>query len=313
MQNPLVSVVIPTRNEEKALETLLESLKKQTYKRYEIVVVDGGSTDNTAKVAKKYGARLIKETGKYRSPANARNIGMEEAKGDIIALFDCDSEVNNKFLEEGIKAFSSKEVMGVSVNYNKAEDTAVEKILVSRLKTCEMKNPTPAFTRKGFLKKIGGWDASLGYGEDRKINRRIYEYNKEHDSKALKHAKGAVIVNHLPHTTKEIFAQQRWYGRTICHFLKKEGNIEEYVALFRVFYVIVLISILMAIFQAPFWLPMMVISAPFIISSVYKTFLALVRGSIFGFGIFFMDIIMGIAFTYGLIEYIFRKNQRGRD
>jgi len=56
---PKISIIIPARNEEKSLPGLLNSLKKQTYKNFEIIVVNDNSSDNTGLVAQKYGARLI--------------------------------------------------------------------------------------------------------------------------------------------------------------------------------------------------------------------------------------------------------------
>ena len=309
----LVSVVVPTRNEEHALEKLLKSLKKQTYKNYELIVVDGGSTDDTAGVAKKYGAKVIKEYGKYKSPANARNIGVEKAKGDIIIVFDCDYEVDEKFLERGVKTFSSEETVGVICAHRLAEDTLVEKILASKIEAHpEIVHVYPAFTRKGFIQKMGGWDSLLGYGEDRELNKNMLEYNERKKHKALKTGGPAVTI-HLPHTLKEVTAQQRWYGRTIFYYLKKSKNPREYLALLKLFYVLVPAAVLMTIFQADFWLPVVVISAPFILISLYRTVLALLRKKTAGLGIFFVDIIMGFAFAYGLLEYVFGKKQRGRD
>jgi len=308
----LVSVVIPTRNEEDALDKLLKSLSSQTYKNYEVVVVDGGSVDDTKKVAKEYGARFIKETGRYKSPANARNLGVKEAKGDIIAVFDCDSEVNDKFIEEGVKQFSSDKVMGVTSSYILAEDTWVEKILASKLKTHGLKSGALIFTRRGFINSLSGWDATLGYGEDRIFLRKIMEYDEKSKHQAIRHARGAVIKMHLPHTLRELSGQQRWYGRTILHYLKKYGDIKEYLTLLKAFYTVVLFAVIMVLFQANYWLPMMIVSVPFILMSAYRTILALAHGKIFGLGIFFMDIIMGAYFTYGLIEHFFRS-ERGRD
>jgi glycosyltransferase involved in cell wall biosynthesis len=311
-RKPLVSVIIPTRNEEDALEKLLKSLKAQTYNNFEVLVIDGGSTDGTSKVARKYGAKFIPEYGKYKSLPNARNIGLKKAKGDILVVFDADYEVNEKFLEEGVKPFSSKQVIGVVASYTPAEDTVIEKILVSKLKTHTFTGYMPVFTRNGFVSRFGGWDATLGYGEDRSLLAKILHYDAQHGHKAIKRAKGAIIITHLPHTLEELFGQQRWYGRTILHFLKKYGNLKEYLTLLKAFYTLVFIAILMAVVQAPYWLPMMIVSAPFILMSAYRTILALMRGKIFGLGIFFLDIVMGIFFTYGLSEYLFRS-ERGRE
>jgi glycosyltransferase involved in cell wall biosynthesis len=308
----LVSVIIPTRNEEDALDKLLKSLSRQTYKNYEVIVVDGGSTDGTVDVAKKHGAKVIKEYGRYRSPANARNIGVEKARGDIIAVFDCDSEVNEIFLEEGVKAFSSEKIIGVRCSYILAEDTIIEKILASKIAAHGKMIHGTAFTQKGLVKRMGGWDASLGYGEDRDLAKHITDYNDRHKKQLIKNAPKAVIKTHLPHTISELVSQQRWYGRTIMHYLKKSERTLEYLTLLKVLYMPIPIVILLWLFGINFWLPLAVVSLPVIALSLLRTTIALIKGRIWGLCLVPIDIFMSFPFAYGLIESIFRKG-RGRD
>ena len=59
MENPLVSVIIPTYKSSRTLEKCLESIKNQTYKNIEIIVVDNNSTDNTKEIAKKFTQKVI--------------------------------------------------------------------------------------------------------------------------------------------------------------------------------------------------------------------------------------------------------------
>jgi glycosyltransferase involved in cell wall biosynthesis len=85
-----ISVVIPAYNEEKYLGKCLESLKNQTEKPFEIIVVDNNSTDKTAEIAKSYGATVITE--KQQGISYSRNAGFNAAKGEIIARIDADTE-----------------------------------------------------------------------------------------------------------------------------------------------------------------------------------------------------------------------------
>ncbi|MBD2182998.1 glycosyltransferase [Aerosakkonema funiforme] len=85
----LVSVIIAVKNGERRLGEAIESILSQTYKEYEILVVDGQSTDNTEKIAKSYDrVRYIRQTGK--GLADAWNLGIEAAKGELIAFLDSD-------------------------------------------------------------------------------------------------------------------------------------------------------------------------------------------------------------------------------
>lgn len=93
-----ISVVIPAYNEEKYLENCLKSLKKQTVKPDEIIVVDNNSTDKTSLVARKYKTRIIKE--KKRGMIFARNSGFENASFEIIARCDADSILPSDWLEK---------------------------------------------------------------------------------------------------------------------------------------------------------------------------------------------------------------------
>jgi len=84
-----ISVVIPAYNEEKYLPFCLKNLLSQKFKPYEIIVVNNNSTDKTATIAKKFGAKVVFE--EKRGIARARTRGFNEAKGEIIARVDADT------------------------------------------------------------------------------------------------------------------------------------------------------------------------------------------------------------------------------
>lgn len=110
---PTISVVIPAWNEEKYIEVALDLIAKQTIQPLEVIVVDNNSTDNTVAIAKKKGARVIKETQQGITPA--RNAGFNAAKGDIIARTDADTHVPPNWLETMIEIFDSNpDIVGVS-------------------------------------------------------------------------------------------------------------------------------------------------------------------------------------------------------
>lgn len=94
---PLISVIIPAYNEEELLPKCLESFKTQTFRDFEIIVVDNNSTDKTAEIAEKYDARVVKE--KIQGMIPARERGFREAKAEIIARTDADTIVPPDWLE----------------------------------------------------------------------------------------------------------------------------------------------------------------------------------------------------------------------
>jgi glycosyltransferase involved in cell wall biosynthesis len=87
---PRVSVVIPTYNYGHLLEQSLESVFAQTYKDYEVILVDDGSTDDTPGIAARYEGRIRYFRKENGGPSSARNEGIRQARGPLIAFLDSD-------------------------------------------------------------------------------------------------------------------------------------------------------------------------------------------------------------------------------
>jgi glycosyltransferase involved in cell wall biosynthesis len=84
---PLVSIVIPARNEKKSIAACLESVFKDRYFNKEVIVVDDASTDHTSNILKRFPVTVIRNT-KPMGPSSARNIGVAKAKGETIIFID---------------------------------------------------------------------------------------------------------------------------------------------------------------------------------------------------------------------------------
>src|ERR1039458_8209652 len=87
---PLVSVIIPTYNRASTICKTIDDVFRQTYKNFELVVIDDGSTDDTQANLRRYGSRIRSFTQTNAGPAAARNRGIEVSRGDIIAFQDSD-------------------------------------------------------------------------------------------------------------------------------------------------------------------------------------------------------------------------------
>ena len=117
---PFISIVIPTFNRKDLLEMVLDSLNNQTYPsdRYEVIVSDSNSTDGTAEMIKKFS---MKGELKYisedkRGRARARNIGINEAQGDIVLFTDADIIASENLLEEhamGHEKYPGEAIVGL--------------------------------------------------------------------------------------------------------------------------------------------------------------------------------------------------------
>lgn len=112
--NPLISVVIPNWNGKHLLETCLSSLERLKYPNYEVVVVDNGSSDQSVEYIKsEYPKVNIIELSTNTGFAYAVNRGIENSKGEYIALLNNDTEVTPEWLDEIIKPFSYSDSIGI--------------------------------------------------------------------------------------------------------------------------------------------------------------------------------------------------------
>jgi len=102
----MISIVIPTLNEEKFLPSLLESIKKQTFSDYEIIVADAGSQDKTIEIASQYGCKITKGG----LPAKGRNSGAKISKNELILFLDADTIIPEDFLYNALKEFKERKL-----------------------------------------------------------------------------------------------------------------------------------------------------------------------------------------------------------
>jgi 4,4'-diaponeurosporenoate glycosyltransferase len=94
---PFLSIIIPARNEAFRLPPLLKSLQVQSWKNFEVIVVDDGSTDHTEKVALAHGAKVVKseQVGQMnQGKANACAYGAKHTKGEWFLFLDADDYIS---------------------------------------------------------------------------------------------------------------------------------------------------------------------------------------------------------------------------
>lgn len=100
MSNPVVSVIIPNYNQARYLGEAIQSVLDQTYRSFEIVVVDDGSTDNSRELVSLFGGKVRYLWQENQGLGAARNQGILAARGEIIGLLDADDEWHPAFLEK---------------------------------------------------------------------------------------------------------------------------------------------------------------------------------------------------------------------
>ena len=167
---PLVSVVIPVFNGEKFLPEAVDSVLAQNYTPLEIVVVDDGSTDATAKVANGLSetVRYLHQTNK--GPAAARNLGIKEARGSLIAFADADDLWPAGKLELQLPHFV--EDSAVDIVMGKIQQVRLSKTDTGQTEAEEFGEQTfsanlgSAVIRKPVFERIGLFEETMRYSED---------------------------------------------------------------------------------------------------------------------------------------------------
>lgn len=107
-KGPLVSVIIPTLNEESSLPVSLQAVAEQTYQDLEVLVVDSGSRDQTQEIARQHGASVVSYPGRLMG---ARRRGLQESKGTFILFLDGDQVLYPDTVARAVKAMADKDML----------------------------------------------------------------------------------------------------------------------------------------------------------------------------------------------------------
>ena len=212
-RKPTVSVVVAAYNEARHLGGLLRSLDSQTEPPHEVIVVDDGSTDGTAAIAKWAGAVVIRRP--HRGPADARNAGAARACGEVLVFLDGDMVCAPEFLQRLVAPIASGQALGTFTremylaNRHRRWARAYAALRFSppdRLLPADFPDRFGAFRaiHADAFHSVGGFD-DVGYGEDMTIASKLGQ-----DAIV---APGAVLYHHHPDTLGEIFENGRWVGR----------------------------------------------------------------------------------------------------
>ncbi|MBQ8535454.1 MAG: glycosyltransferase [Bacilli bacterium] len=102
---PKFSIIIPVYNVEKYIDGCLKSVMNQSYKDYEVIVVNDGTKDNSMDIVKNYDVKVIEQ--KNQGLSAARNTGVKHAKGDYLIFLDSDDSWNENLLEEISKSLKN--------------------------------------------------------------------------------------------------------------------------------------------------------------------------------------------------------------
>lgn len=218
LMNNLVSVIITTKNSAHTLPLLLESIKTQTYKSIELIVVDNNSTDNTKLIANKYTKKVFNK-GPERSAQ--RNFGAQEAKGEYLFILDSDMELTPRVIEDTVET-AQKTALGALVV---PEKTVGEGWLV-RVRQFEremymgdMSVEVARFFMKNVFFEFGGYDLHLTGPEDYDLPYRIskkYKIGRSNEY-LLHHEEGT--------TLSKLLARKYYYGSQGALYAQKHPEL----------------------------------------------------------------------------------------
>ncbi len=192
----MLSIIIPTLNEEDFLPSLLNSIKKQEFfdyrnhsslrfsesyilapLEYEIIVADAGSKDKTLEIAKEYNTRIIPGG----LPAKGRNEGAKVAKGDLFLFLDADVVLPDGFFEKVLKEFKERKLDAASFCLDSQSKKQGEKILLNFFYNWPiiffekiLAHGTQAIlVKRAIFEKVNGFDESIKFAEDHNFVRRV--------------------------------------------------------------------------------------------------------------------------------------------
>lgn len=224
----ILSIIIPTYNEEKYLPTLLDSINKQEFNNYEVIIADANSTDRTIEIAEKYGCKIVKGG----IPAVGRNEGAKVASGEYLLFLDSDLKLTDDYLRDTLYEFRM-ERLGIGITQiepssEKTEDIILHELANLFMLTVENIKPHGAgcygiIAKKSLHDQCNGFDQTLTFGEDTDYIERLA---KKERFKVLRKPK--IIVSTRRLEEDGIYTLIRQYGKsTLNDFIGKKTNANE--------------------------------------------------------------------------------------
>jgi cellulose synthase/poly-beta-1,6-N-acetylglucosamine synthase-like glycosyltransferase len=236
--SPKFSILVAAKNEEPVLGRLLSRLVDVDYPkdRYEVLIVEDGSNDQTAKVGHDYEAkfpnliRFFHRSSSTGKPA-ALNYGLGFASGEVVVVVDADNVPEREFLTKATKYFDDPTVMavqGVTRPINRDENLITKlssyeegawfRPYIQGKETLGLFIPLTGscgFVRREFLQKLGGWE-NTAVAEDIELAARIVEHGGR-----IRYATDIVSFQEYPSSLRQLIIQRtRWFRGYLQTFVK---------------------------------------------------------------------------------------------
>lgn len=218
----LVSVVIPTYNEEDVIGRLLESIKRQTFRDVQVIVVDDGSQDKTVEIANKYTSGVYKR--KHAERSVQRNFGAKKSKGEYLLFLDADMELSSNVIAECVKKIKqSRKIGGIVIPEESVPTNFWEKVKAYErsfydLEGDDVTDAARFFTKTAF-NEAEGYDETITGPEDWDLPETIKKlgYDIERICAKIKHHER---INSL----YSLVRKKYYYGLKSHRYLKKQDT-----------------------------------------------------------------------------------------
>lgn len=222
MDNPLVSVVVTTKNEEKNIENCLKSILGQTYKNIEIIVVDNNSEDKTKEVALKY-TQYVFNYGPERSAQ--RNYGLiEEAQGKYEIFIDADMTLSPELIKNCVEFIEKENCVALHIS-----EIILGDKFWSRVRCFErsfydgMVIDGARFFKKEIFVQVGGFDETMSGPEDWDFDKKIKQVGKicllpSNNEQAV------IFHNEAEFNLKKYLSKKSYYAESFDSYINKWGK-----------------------------------------------------------------------------------------
>lgn len=213
----MVSVVVPTRDSGRTLDACLRSIRSQTYRPLEIILVDNHSIDQTLEVAQRY-ADIVDIAGPERSAQ--RNRGALLAHGDYLLFIDSDMTLQPAVINDCVNAVNSSGAPAVII-----PEVSVGEGFWARARALERSSyigddaiEAARFFPRAVFEKSGGFDESLVAMEDWDLSRRVAAgVRLPRTASRIEHDEGRLRLS-------KAMAKKRYYAAASRTYLRKHGR-----------------------------------------------------------------------------------------
>lgn len=215
----LVSIIVTAKNEEAVIERLLISIRQQTYKKIEVLLIDNNSKDQTKKIAQKY-TKHIYNFGPERSAQ--RNYGLKKSTGEFILFLDADMEIDSKLIERCVNIFEAQKYEAIVIPERSVASNIWERVKAYERsfynKSGDSVTDAARFFKKKVLDKIGGYDTSITGPEDWDLPERV-----KNNGYGIGRVNSVILHYERIPSLMNLLRKKYYYGLGAYQYLKKNN------------------------------------------------------------------------------------------